>query len=197
MDYRIYGILQASIVAAAAAAKSLQSCPTRVQPYRQQPTRLPYPWDSPGKNTGVEWVAIPFSRGSSQPRDRTQVSCIAGGFFSRWTIRKDHVCVCVCTHMCIYMHTHRCICMCIYVCICVCVCVCVYTCNVGNPGLIPGLGRSRKYIHTCNAGDPGLIPGLGTSRKGMFPFTTNALIYNINQDLMFSKIWCFRKKMMG
>ena len=24
-----------------------------VRPYRQQPTRLPYPWDSPGKNTGV------------------------------------------------------------------------------------------------------------------------------------------------
>ena len=28
-----------------------------------------------------EWVAIPFSRGSSQPRDWTQVSCIAGRFF--------------------------------------------------------------------------------------------------------------------
>ena len=37
---------------AAAAAKSLQSCPT-VRPHRQQPTRLPHPWDSPGKNTGV------------------------------------------------------------------------------------------------------------------------------------------------
>ena len=35
-----------------AAAKSLQSCPT-LQPHRQQPTRLPRPWDSPGKNTGV------------------------------------------------------------------------------------------------------------------------------------------------
>ena len=29
----------------------------------------------------VEWVAIPFSRRSSQPRDQTQVSRIAGGFF--------------------------------------------------------------------------------------------------------------------
>ena len=29
----------------------------------------------------LEWVAIPFSRGSSQPRDRTQASCIAGRFF--------------------------------------------------------------------------------------------------------------------
>ena len=38
--------------AAAAAAKLLQSCPT-VRPHRRQPTRLPRPWDSPGKNTGV------------------------------------------------------------------------------------------------------------------------------------------------
>ena len=37
---------------AAATAKSLQSCPT-VRPQRQQPTRLPRSWDSPGKNTGV------------------------------------------------------------------------------------------------------------------------------------------------
>ena len=37
---------------AAAAAKSLQSCLT-LQPHRLQPIRLPRPWDSPGKNTGV------------------------------------------------------------------------------------------------------------------------------------------------
>ena len=37
---------------AAAAAKSLQLCPT-LRPQRRQPTRLPRPWDSPGKNTGV------------------------------------------------------------------------------------------------------------------------------------------------
>ena len=30
----------------------------------------------------LEWVALPFSRESSQPRDRTQVSRIAGGFFT-------------------------------------------------------------------------------------------------------------------
>ena len=29
----------------------------------------------------LEWIAIPFSRGSSQLRDGTHVSCIAGGFF--------------------------------------------------------------------------------------------------------------------
>ena len=36
----------------AAAAKSLQSCLT-LRPHSRQPTRLPRPWDSPGKNTGV------------------------------------------------------------------------------------------------------------------------------------------------
>ena len=30
----------------------------------------------------AEWVAFPFSRGSSQPRERTQVSLSAGGFFT-------------------------------------------------------------------------------------------------------------------
>ena len=32
----------------------------------------------------LEWVAFPFSRGSSQPRDQTQVSNTAGGFFTSW-----------------------------------------------------------------------------------------------------------------
>ena len=36
----------------------------------------------------LEWVAIPFSRGSSQPRDRTQVSHIASGFFTSWATRE-------------------------------------------------------------------------------------------------------------
>ena len=41
----------------------------------------------------LEWVAFPFSRGSSQPRDRTQVSCIAGRFFTSWATGKpgDHL----------------------------------------------------------------------------------------------------------
>ena len=30
----------------------------------------------------LEWEAFPFSRGSSKPKDRTQVSCIAGRFFT-------------------------------------------------------------------------------------------------------------------
>ena len=41
-----------------------------------------------------EWVAIPFSRGSSQPRDQTQVSRIAGGFFSSCATREALVSQC-------------------------------------------------------------------------------------------------------
>ena len=36
----------------------------------------------------LEWVAFPFSRGSSQLRGWTQVSCIAGGFFTSWATRE-------------------------------------------------------------------------------------------------------------
>ena len=36
----------------------------------------------------LEWVAFPFFRGSSQTRDRTQVSCIVGGFFTSWATRE-------------------------------------------------------------------------------------------------------------
>ena len=36
----------------------------------------------------LEWVAFPFSRGSSQTRDETRISYIAGGFFTNWAIRE-------------------------------------------------------------------------------------------------------------
>ena len=36
----------------------------------------------------LEWVAYPFSKGSSQPRNQTRVSCIAGRFFTSWATRE-------------------------------------------------------------------------------------------------------------
>ena len=39
----------------------------------------------------LEWVAIPFSKGSSRPRDWTWVSCIAGGFLTIWATREAHI----------------------------------------------------------------------------------------------------------
>ena len=52
-----------------------------LQPHGLWPARLFCPWDSLGKRI-LEWVAMPSYRGSSQPRDRTQVSCVAGRFFT-------------------------------------------------------------------------------------------------------------------
>ena len=53
----------------------------------------------------LEWVAISFSRGSFQPRDRTRVSCVAGGLLHCRQIlyRLSHqgspcICVCVCVY---------------------------------------------------------------------------------------------------
>ena len=36
----------------------------------------------------LEWAAYPFSSRSSQPRNQTRVSCIAGRFFTNWAIRE-------------------------------------------------------------------------------------------------------------
>jgi len=41
----------------------------------------------------LEWVAFPFSRESSQPRDGAQVSCIADGFFMSWATREANYAV--------------------------------------------------------------------------------------------------------
>ena len=50
----------------------------------------------------MEWVAISSSRGSSQPRDYTRVSCIAGGFFIAEPPGKPVLTLCF--HVCIYMY---------------------------------------------------------------------------------------------
>ena len=61
-----------------------QLCPALCDPMDCSPPASSVYGDSPGKNTGVgchAWRVVP-SRGSSQPSDRSQVSCIAGGFFT-------------------------------------------------------------------------------------------------------------------
>ena len=46
----------------------------------------------------LEWVTYLFPSGSSRPRNRTRVSCIAGGFFTSWASREACVCMCVYTY---------------------------------------------------------------------------------------------------
>ena len=43
-----------------------------------------------GRPRILKWVAYPFSRGSSWPRNQTGVSCLAGRFFTNWAIREAH-----------------------------------------------------------------------------------------------------------
>ena len=64
----------------AAAAKSCQSCPILCDPIEGSPTGSFVPGILQARI--LEWVALPFCRGSPQPRDRTQVSRIAYGLFT-------------------------------------------------------------------------------------------------------------------
>ena len=50
--------------------------------------RILYHLSHKGSPRILEWVAYPFSSGSSWPRNRTRVSCIAGRFFTNWAIRE-------------------------------------------------------------------------------------------------------------
>ena len=61
--------------------KVAQSCPTLCDP-------IDYVVHVILQARILEWVAFPFSRASSQPRDQTQVSHIAGGFFTSWATRE-------------------------------------------------------------------------------------------------------------
>ena len=55
--------------------KVTQSCPTVCDP-------MDYIVQGILQARILEWVAVPFSRGSSRPRNLIGVSCIAGGFFT-------------------------------------------------------------------------------------------------------------------
>ena len=68
--------------AAAAAAKSLQLCLT-VRPGRQQPTRLPDPWDSPGKNTGV---GCHFLLQCMKVKSESEVAQLCPTLATPWTV---------------------------------------------------------------------------------------------------------------
>ena len=61
--------------------KAAQLCPTLCDP-------MDYTVHGILQARILEWVAFPFSRGSSQPRDRTQVFCIAGRFFTTEPLEK-------------------------------------------------------------------------------------------------------------
>ena len=61
--------------------KVAQLCPTLCDP-------IDYTVHGIFQSRILEWVAFPVSRGSSQPRDQTQVFHIAGGVFTSWVTRE-------------------------------------------------------------------------------------------------------------
>ena len=61
--------------------KVVQSCPTLCDP-------MDYTVCGILQARILEWVDFPFSRGSSQPKDQTQISRIAGRFFTSWVTRE-------------------------------------------------------------------------------------------------------------
>ena len=62
-----------------------QSCSTLCDPMDCRQPGSSCPWEFSRQE--LEWVAMPSSRGLSQSRDRTQVSCTAGSFFTGWATR--------------------------------------------------------------------------------------------------------------
>ena len=96
----LYGI--AGYLALRVKVKVAQSCPTLCDP-------MHYTVHGILQARILEWVAFLFTRGSSQPRDQTQVSCIAGNSLPAEPQGKFHN-VCACVYICV----------CVYV---VCVCV--------------------------------------------------------------------------
>ena len=83
--YQSFYSSQGSDIIKGKKVKVAQSCPALCHP-------LGCLWNSvPGTLQAkiLELVAFPFSRGSSQPRDGTQVSCTAGGFFANSAMRED------------------------------------------------------------------------------------------------------------
>ena len=61
--------------------KVSHSCPTLCHP-------MDYTLHEILQASILEWVSVPFSRESFQPRDQAQVSCIAGGFFTSCATRE-------------------------------------------------------------------------------------------------------------
>ena len=100
----------------------------------------------------LEWVAISFSRESTQPRDRTWVSCIVVGCFTIWAAREVWIFLFlgVCAYLCMFL----------------CVCLVAQSClTLGNPMDCSPPGSSAHEIFQGK--DTGV--GCHSLLQGIFP----------------------------
>ena len=91
MDCTVRGILQARILEWVVFSSPGDLPNPGIEPRSATLQADPLPAEPQGKPRILEWVAYPFSSGSSWPRNQTGVSCIAGGFFTNWAIREAHM----------------------------------------------------------------------------------------------------------
>ena len=83
MDFIVHGILQARNTGVGSLSLLQGMFPSqRLNPGLLHCRQILYQLSHKGSPRIPEWVAYPFSSGSSQPRNRTRVLCIAGGFFT-------------------------------------------------------------------------------------------------------------------
>ena len=88
MDCRVHGIPQARKRVGSHSLLHVFSPTQGSNPGLPHCRQILYQLHHQGSPRILEWAACPFSRGSSQPRNRTRVSCIAGGFFTSWATRE-------------------------------------------------------------------------------------------------------------
>ena len=81
MDSPVVGPNCSAVCEILVSLKVVQSCPTLCNP-------TDYTVHGILQARILVWVAFPSSRGSSQPRDRTQVSCIPSRLFTSWATRE-------------------------------------------------------------------------------------------------------------
>ena len=87
MDYRIHGTLTGKNTGVGSLSLLQEIFPTQgSNPGLLHCRQILYQLRHKGSPRILEWVAYPFSSGSSWPRNWTRVSCIAGGFFTNWAI---------------------------------------------------------------------------------------------------------------
>jgi len=84
MDFTVHRVLQARILKGVGSLSLLQGIfPTQgSNPGLLHCRQILYQLSHQGSLRILEWVAYPFSSGSSRPRNQARVSCIADGFFT-------------------------------------------------------------------------------------------------------------------
>ena len=92
MDYNtVLGILQATILEYGSLSLLQGIFPTQgLNPGIPHCRWILYQLSHKGSPRKLDWVAYPFSKGSSWPKNWTGVSCTAGRFFTNWAMREAH-----------------------------------------------------------------------------------------------------------